>query len=81
MTVDEFVKAKVQSEFRPVVANIRIVMKEYAPQIHEAISYGMPTYGLRKPIAWISFQRLSAIMNKRASRGLTPSFADAGIIP
>ena len=32
-------------------------------------------------MAWISFQRLSAIMNRRASRGFSPSFADAGIIP
>jgi hypothetical protein len=54
VTVDEFVKSKVQPEFRPVVAAIRILMKENAPQAREAISYGMPTYAIKKPMAWIN---------------------------
>jgi uncharacterized protein YdhG (YjbR/CyaY superfamily) len=54
MTVDEFVRRNVQPEFRPVVAAIRSLMKEHAPQAKEAISYGIPMYGLRKPIAWIN---------------------------
>lgn len=54
MTVDEFVQRKVQPEFRPVVATIRSLMKEHAPQANEAIRYGIPMYGLRKPIAWIN---------------------------
>jgi hypothetical protein len=29
-------------------------MKEYAPGAHESISYGIPMYGLRKPMAWIN---------------------------
>ena len=29
-------------------------MKQYAPTANEAISYGIPMYGLKKPIAWIN---------------------------
>ena len=54
MTVDEFVRSKVRPEFRPVVAAIRSLMKQYAPTANEAISYGIPMYGLKKPIAWIN---------------------------
>ena len=54
MTVDEFVRRKVHPEFRPIVAALRSLMKEHAPQANEAISYGIPMYGLRKPIAWIN---------------------------
>ena len=54
MTVDEFVKAKVQPEFGPIVAALRALMTETAPKAREAISYGMPTYGENKPVAWIN---------------------------
>ncbi len=54
MTVDEFVKTKVATEFRPVVAAIRSLMKQYAPSAKEAISYGIPMYGLKRPLAWIN---------------------------
>src|ERR1700674_2247117 len=54
MTVDEFVRSKVRPEFRPVVAAIRSLMKQYAPKANEGISYGIPMYGLKKPIAWIN---------------------------
>lgn len=54
MTVDEFVKTKVQPEFRPIVAAVRGLMTEVAPEAREAISYGMPTYGQNKPVAWIN---------------------------
>lgn len=54
MTVDEFVKSKVPPEFRPVVAAIRSLMKEYAPRAQERISYGIPMYEIRKPMAWIN---------------------------
>jgi len=54
MTVDEFVQRKVRPEFRPVVATIRSLMKQYVPKANEAISYGIPMYGLKKPIAWIN---------------------------
>jgi hypothetical protein len=54
MTVDEFVKSKIRPEFRPVVAAVRSLMKENAPQAKEIISYGIPMYGLKKPLAWIN---------------------------
>jgi hypothetical protein len=54
MTVDEFVKTKVQPEFKPIVAAVRGLMSECAPGAREAISYGMPTYGQNKPVAWIN---------------------------
>jgi hypothetical protein len=54
MTVDEFVASKVLPEFRPVVAAIRKVMKESAPDAREVISYGIPMYGMKRPVAWIN---------------------------
>jgi len=54
MTVNEFVKTKVQPEFRPIVAAVRGLINECAPDAREAISYGMPTYGQNKPVAWIN---------------------------
>ena len=54
MTVDEFVESKVHPEFRPIVSTIRSLMKECAPHAREEISYGIPMYTLRKPMAWVS---------------------------
>ena len=54
LTVDEFVETKVQPELRPVVAALRSLMKETAPQAKEVISYGIPMYVTAKPIAWIN---------------------------
>jgi uncharacterized protein YdhG (YjbR/CyaY superfamily) len=54
MTVDEFVKSKVLPEFRPVVAALRKLMKENAPNAQELISYGIPVYAMKKPMAWIN---------------------------
>ncbi|MFI5091599.1 MAG: DUF1801 domain-containing protein [Terriglobales bacterium] len=54
MTVNEFVKTKVQPEFRPIVAAVRGLISECAPEARESISYGMPVYGQNKPVAWIN---------------------------
>jgi uncharacterized protein YdhG (YjbR/CyaY superfamily) len=54
MTVDEFVERKVLPEFRPVVAAVRKVMKESAPNAKEEMSYGLPMYIGRLTLAWIS---------------------------
>jgi len=54
MTVDEFVEAKVPPEFRPVVAAIRGLMRECAPDAQEMMSYGMPVYKGKKLFAWIN---------------------------
>jgi hypothetical protein len=54
MTVDEFVEAKVLPELKPVVRAVRSLMKECAPRAQESISYGIPVYAVKKPLAWIS---------------------------
>jgi uncharacterized protein YdhG (YjbR/CyaY superfamily) len=53
-TVDEFVRTKVLPELRPVVAMIRELVKECAPEAQESISYGIPAYKLRRIFAVIS---------------------------
>ena len=72
-TVDEFVARKVLPEFRPVVAAIRKLMKENAPDAHEEISYGIPMYGLRKPVAWINPSKTGITLGFRQGA----SFADS----
>ncbi len=53
-TVDEFVEDKVLPEYHDVVAMIRELMKEYAPDATEKFSYGMPLWEANKPLAWIT---------------------------
>jgi hypothetical protein len=52
--VDDFIKARVLPELRPVVQMIREMMKKYAPEAQESISYGIPAYKMRRIIAVIS---------------------------
>jgi hypothetical protein len=54
MTVDEFVMRKVLPEFHPVVAAIRSLMRESAPDAKEVISYGIPMYIQKQTLAWIN---------------------------
>jgi hypothetical protein len=54
MTVDDFVRTKVLPELQPIVAMIRELMKEYAPNVKEAISYGIPAYKGKRILAVIS---------------------------
>jgi hypothetical protein len=54
MTVDDFVQAKVLPEFHPIVAMIRDLMKECAPDAQEIISYGIPAYRAKRIVAVIS---------------------------
>ena len=54
MTVDAFVKTRVLPEFHPVVALIREMMKECAPDAQEIISYGIPAYKGKRILAVIS---------------------------
>jgi len=54
MTVDEFVQAKVLPQYRDIVATLRALMKEYAPDAKEIISYGIPAYKRRNILAVIS---------------------------
>lgn len=50
MTVDEFVQAKVLPEFHSIVAMLRELMKECAPDVEELVSYGLPAYRRGKRI-------------------------------
>ena len=54
MTVDDFVKTKVLPELQPIVATIRELMRECAPNAKEVISYGIPAYKARRIMAVIS---------------------------
>jgi hypothetical protein len=54
MTVDEFIESKVLPEFRPIVATIRRLVGECAPDAQEAFGYGMPVFKRNKTFAWIS---------------------------
>ena len=54
ITVDAFVQSKVLPEFRPVVEMIRELMREYAPEAKEIMSYGIPSYRVKRIIAVIS---------------------------
>jgi hypothetical protein len=54
MTVDEFVESKVLAEYREIVAAIRALMKECAPDAKEEISYGIPAFKGRRIMAVIS---------------------------
>jgi hypothetical protein len=54
MTVDEFVKNKVLPELQPVVAMLRELMREMAPDATEQISYGIPMYKGGKIVAFIN---------------------------
>ena len=54
MSVDQFIETRVLPEFHPVVAMIRGLMGECAPEAQELISYGIPAYRLRRIIAVIS---------------------------
>ena len=53
-SVDIFIKARVLPEFQPVVALIRQLMRECAPEAQEVISYGIPAYRIKRIIAVIS---------------------------
>jgi hypothetical protein len=54
MTVDEFVKERVRPEYREIVAELRKLMRDYAPDAKEIISYGVPMYRQRRTLAVIS---------------------------
>lgn len=53
-SVDEFVKTRVASNLQPVVALIRSLMRECAPEAQEVISYGIPAYKVKTILAVIS---------------------------
>jgi hypothetical protein len=54
ITVDEFVKKRVLPEYRGIVAALRAMMKEYAPDAREEMSYGIPAFRGTRILAVIS---------------------------
>ncbi len=54
MTVDEFVESKVLPQYREIVAAIRKLVKEEAPEAREEISYGIPAFRMKRIFAVIS---------------------------
>jgi hypothetical protein len=54
MTVDEFVKQKVLPEYREIVAELRALMRECAPDAREVVSYGVPMFKQKRTLAVIS---------------------------
>ena len=52
--MEEFVKTRVPPELLPVVARIRSLMKEFAPDAEELISYGLPCYRGKRIFALFS---------------------------
>jgi hypothetical protein len=54
MTVDDFVKQKVLPEYWDIVAELRRLMRECAPDAREILSYGVPMYRKRRTLAVIS---------------------------
>ena len=53
-TVDAFVEERVLPQFRDIVAMLRALMRECAPQATERISYGLPMWRGNSTLAWIS---------------------------
>jgi hypothetical protein len=53
-TVDDFVKDKVLPEFHDIVTMLRELMRKCAPHATEQISYGIPMWKGKWPLAWIS---------------------------
>ena len=54
MTVDDFVKTKVLPEYQDIVVMLRQLMRKMAKNSKEEISYGIPVYKGKRPLAVIS---------------------------
>ncbi len=52
-TVDEFVTSRVLPEYQEIVAMLRKLMRECAPNAKEMMSYNMPVYKGNGVLAWI----------------------------
>ncbi|MBI4302863.1 MAG: DUF1801 domain-containing protein [Chloroflexi bacterium] len=53
-SVDEFVRTRVLPEHRDIVAMLRELMREIAPNAQEVISYGIPAYKGKRILVVIS---------------------------
>ena len=54
MSVDEFIEKKVLPQYRGIVAAIRELMHQEAPEAKEQMAYGVPTFRRNKIFAVIS---------------------------
>jgi len=54
MTVDDFVTQRVLPQYWDIVAELRELMRECAPDAKEILSYGVPMYRRRRTLAVIS---------------------------
>ena len=54
VTVDEFVTTRVLPEYQPIVQALRKLLRKYAPNATEIMSYGIPNYRMKRGIAVIS---------------------------
>lgn len=54
LTVDEYIAAKIRPEHQPIVARLRELMRECAPNATELIPYGIIGWRGRKMLAVIS---------------------------
>ena len=54
ITVDEFIKTKVLPQYRPIVEELRKLIRQMAPQAKEVMSYGIPNYRGKHGVAVIS---------------------------
>jgi len=52
--VDAYVRTKIRPEQQDIVAMLRELMRELAPQAKEEISYGIPVWRVKRIIAVIS---------------------------
>jgi hypothetical protein len=68
MTVDEFVEKRVLPEYRDIVAELRKLLRTYAPEARELISYGVPMYRQKRTLAVIS----------PTKKGITLAFSRGG---
>ncbi|MGD0765018.1 MAG: DUF1801 domain-containing protein [Dehalococcoidia bacterium] len=55
--VDLFVRTKVLQDYQPIVARLRELMGEMAPEAREVVAYGIPMYKARKYLAVINPSR------------------------
>ena len=54
MTVDEFVQSQIAPQHHALVAALRALVRECAPDAVEAVSYNMPVWKGRKIFAYIT---------------------------
>lgn len=74
-TVDDYVESNVLPEHREIVAMLRALVRESAPESEEVFSYGMPTFKTAGTIfAWILATKKDITFSFRAGTSLDDKF-------